>query len=320
MDADGYDPGAVDADQVNERCDAAVFALANAFRPEFEPELNQYTMLIRRLKIPCVIVGVGAQAGLDLAQLKDTAMDAPVRAFVSAVLDRCSTIGVRGEFTQAYLRRLGFTQVEVIGCPSIFACGPGSPIDKPERPPRPGDPVAVNHTPGVGRKVSDFLAGVLAAYPNSVFVSQSEGDAREWRAAGGDARVRRFTDAPSWFAFMRTRMFSVGTRIHGAIAALASGVPAMVAVHDSRTLELARHHRIPHVHFGQINAMTDLAALYEQADFAPFNASLADGLDRYRAFLERNGVPHSLDDPAAGAEFDRLAAAPFAADSARLSA
>ena len=54
------DPG--DADRLNERYDAYVIPLANAFRPSYEPILHRLTALIRRLRIPVVILGVGAQA------------------------------------------------------------------------------------------------------------------------------------------------------------------------------------------------------------------------------------------------------------------
>src|SRR6478609_3003482 len=43
--------------------------------------------------------------------------------FLPAVLDRSPSVGVRGELTEAYVRSLGFSDVEVIGCPSMFLHG-----------------------------------------------------------------------------------------------------------------------------------------------------------------------------------------------------
>ena len=48
-------PGGVEA--LNEACDYAVFPLANAFRPGFN--LKPMTDMIRRLTIPCVVIGCG---------------------------------------------------------------------------------------------------------------------------------------------------------------------------------------------------------------------------------------------------------------------
>ena len=59
-----------------------------------------------------------ARSRYDAARLAP--MEASVRAFMSAVLDRSPSVGVRGEFTHDYLRGLGFRDVEVIGCPSMF--------------------------------------------------------------------------------------------------------------------------------------------------------------------------------------------------------
>src|SRR5690242_1193156 len=50
------------ADEINERYDAYVLPLANAFRPSYEASLVRLTALIRRLRIPVVVLGVGHQA------------------------------------------------------------------------------------------------------------------------------------------------------------------------------------------------------------------------------------------------------------------
>ncbi|WP_410089573.1 polysaccharide pyruvyl transferase family protein, partial [Streptomyces sp. gb1(2016)] len=50
-----------------------------------------------------------------------------VREFVTEVLNRSASIGVRGEFTEQYLKNMGFRDVEVIGCPSMFMNGETCP-------------------------------------------------------------------------------------------------------------------------------------------------------------------------------------------------
>ena len=57
-------------------------------------------------------------------------LEASVRDFVSAVLDRAPSIGVRGEMTCDYLRGLGYRDVEVIGCPSMFLNGDRLRVEK----------------------------------------------------------------------------------------------------------------------------------------------------------------------------------------------
>ena len=74
------DPG--DADRLNERYDAYVIPLANAFRPSYEPILHRLTALIRRLRIPVVILGVGAQADVRYRTERLRPIEPAVRAFV----------------------------------------------------------------------------------------------------------------------------------------------------------------------------------------------------------------------------------------------
>ena len=54
-----------DADEINERFDAYVIPLANAFRLQYHDALVRTTELVRRLRIPVVVLGVGAQGTVD---------------------------------------------------------------------------------------------------------------------------------------------------------------------------------------------------------------------------------------------------------------
>jgi len=321
IDIDGYDPDFAGAEEMNDRYDAYVLPLANAFRPQFEEQLQRYTALIGRLKIPCIVVGVGMQAGLDLEELAGSPMDQTVQDFVSAVLDRSPAIGVRGEHTRDYLIRLGFRDVEVIGCPSLYFNGAELSL----RPPcgaLDGDAaIAVNHTPSAA--TAQFARNVLAFYPNSVFVAQEDRNAATWREivsaiSPGDAgdRVRHFKDIPPWLAFMKTRTFSIGTRIHGNIAALLAGVPAVVIVHDARTREIVRYHEIPHVSVDAITENSCIADMFASADIAAANAGAALRFGRYKEFLEKSGLDHGYDDPNNAAAFDSRAASALPDDGA----
>jgi len=316
IDVDEYKPDFATAGEINERYDALVLPLANAFRPAFEPQLRQYTSLIRELKIPCVVVGVGAQADLTLAALQGSPIDDAVKEFAAAVLDRSPAIGARGELTCAYLNRLGFSAVTVIGCPSLFLNGANLEICKLTEGLSDESKIALNHTPGVGTVVSDAIRGVLRNYRNSVIVAQEQAGVQQWAQLAGADRVRHFRHVPDWIAFMRTRNFSLGTRIHGNIAALLAGIPALVIAHDSRTLELARYHRIPHVLEHVIRQSTSIAELYESTDCGAANASAPGLFRRYAAFLEKSGLDHGLDDPLNAARFDRSLKASTAADGA----
>ena len=48
---------------------------------------------------------------------------------------------------------------------------------------------------------------------------------------------RVFTQYQDWIDYMKQRSFCFGTRIHGTVAALIAGTPAVLIVHDSRTVK-----------------------------------------------------------------------------------
>jgi hypothetical protein len=67
-----------------------------------------------------------------------------------------------------------------------------------------------------------------------------------------------FFNYPDWVLFMRGMRFCLGTRIHGTVAALLAGVPALLICHDSRTTELARSMNIPHLPATELDTDRDL--------------------------------------------------------------
>ena len=305
-----------DAGRINERHDAYVIPLANAFRLSFEPVLIRMTQLIERLTIPVVVLGVGAQANLSYDTRRLKRMEPSVRAFVTAVLERGPSIGVRGELTHDYLRGLGFRDVEVIGCPSLFLNGASVHVEK-RRPVLDRESrVAINVSPYVA-SMGPVVAHHVERYPDLTYIAQDL-DTLEmllWGEVGADVdpadprpihlghplfrddKVRFFTDPAPWLDFLATRDFSFGTRIHGNIAAIIAGTPAFVLAHDSRTLELARYFEIPHRPMPRNEPALDAADLYAEADYGPLNRGHAARLATFVAYLDRHRLDHVFRSP-----------------------
>ena len=301
-------PGPDDANRINDEFDHFVIPLANAFRPEFSKRLEKLTSLIEGLNIPVTVIGVGAQAGVELKTEALDEMSDVVRAFVGAVLDRSASIGVRGDFTKNYLTGLGFADdaVDVIGCPSLFLHGPDLRIDKDRAGINAQSKVALNLTPEVPG-IGAFATQQAAAHPNLTYIGQDANDLRLmlWGVPFPhvtdqlapvhskhplylEDRMRLFLDGWTWFDFLASCDFTYGTRFHGNVAALLARRPAMLLAHDSRTLELAEYHQMPHRVVPEFADPIDAVALYDEADFSQFNAELPRGFERYRSFLERN--------------------------------
>jgi len=307
------------ADEINERYDAYVIPLANAFRPSFEPILIRMTRLIERLRIPVVILGVGAQATLAYETERLRAMEPSVRAFVGAVLDRAPSIGVRGELTLDYLTGLGFRDVEVVGCPSMFLWGRDLRVEKRVERLEADAKIALNVSPYV-KAMGPIVRSTVARYPNLAYIPQDLptlqlllwGESEQAAATVSDIpthsshplfqenRVRFYVEPWPWIADLRTFDFSFGTRIHGNIASLLAGTPAYVFAHDSRTLELVRYFNIPHRPMVDVPPDVDPADLYEEADYGPLVAGHAARFEVFTAFLERHGLAHVFVPPGDG--------------------
>ncbi len=320
---------------VNAEYDCALIPLANAFRIEYVPALRALTRFVRAVRIPCFVIGVGLQARDEAALRADFPFDGDVRDFVSAVLDRSALLGVRGEYTAAYLRRLGFAperHFAMIGCPSAYLHGPEFPglqvktFDEVRS-------VAVNAGPNLPEGANALLRRGLSEFEEVCFIPQRQREL--WMLRYGyrfSARTRRqapdfyplsrrhplyrqgnmagFLSARSWINFLKNHAdFAFGSRIHGNLAALLAGVPALLISCDLRTRELARYHGVPWVAAEDLDGESTLRALYEAADFDEFGRRYPENFRRFVDFLSANGIPNIYagpDAPAPGdAPFDR---------------
>lgn len=322
-------------DRVNAEFDHFVIPLANAFRPSFAYRLETLARTIEGLKIPTTVVGVGVGGNVaSLARGLDTASDELkriVRRFMHAVLDRSAKVGVRGAETRHFLRALGYgdEHVQVIGCPSLFRYGAGLRVSKLTAHLRADDPIAITITPTI-EEMQECSTRHASAYPRLVYIPQDiatlrvllsgtnpkQFDPRMPTHTGHpfyrENRMISFTDSPSWIAFMRTLRFCFGTRIHGNFAAIVAETPAVVLVHDTRTLELVEYFQVPYRYVSEA-AHLEAADLYADADFTAFNSGHAGRFESFLGFLHENGLQTIFDPGKENPEYDRrLAALPSA--------
>jgi hypothetical protein len=310
---------------IDEQFDSLVLPFANAFRPEFKQQLDTMASVIRQIDMPVTVVGIGAQHALSSDEFTfPEEFDETVKGFVGAVLDKSASIGVRGQLTKDYLKGLGFgdSDVDVIGCPSLYATSKPAVVEKKVVELRPDSALAVNVTPSIHR-MGEILMHNYSRYPNMIYVPQAREDLTLMMYGESvrpkhdpnmptywdhpmfqHNRMRFFLDGRTWIEFMVEQEFAFGTRLHGNIAALIAGTPAYLLAHDSRTLELAEYHEIPHELGRESAADSDVTDFYEKADFTAFNAARQDRFDTYLKFLERNGIDHIFAHEGAEEEWD----------------
>jgi hypothetical protein len=322
---------------LNSRFDHVVIPLANAFRPTYIETLDALSNLIEQLTIPVTVLGVGEQASLNGVYKGADSVKPATTRFVRAVLDHSPSIGVRGERTKDYLNSLGFgdEHVKVIGCPSMFMYGPDLHVEKNVESLAYDSPIALNVSPYVP-EMGPISLYAAARFPHLVYMAQNiqtlelmlygsypKGKKMTAMAASGapitldhplirSDRVRFFLDPTTWFEHLAQYDFSFGTRIHGNIAALLAGTPALLLAHDSRTLELAEYHEIPHRTITSIEEDADAISLYAECDWHRLNKAHPDRWDSFAAFLQDHRLTNVYDDGQDASAFDdRLAATEF---------
>lgn len=322
--------GPEEAARLNERVDHVVIPLANAFRLSYTDALDRMSATIEALKVPVTVLGVGAQMRLDGRPERLGGMRESVTRFMRAVLDRSPSVGVRGEFTHDYLTGLGFSDVETIGCPSLFLGGPGLTVEKRVADLTADSRISMNlspYVPGLGPIVEahtkryprlryaaqhrDALGMLLdpAHTPKSHATDQEVLPTHAAHPLVAGRRTSFFVEPQPWIDYLRGFDFSFGTRIHGNIAALLAGTPATVLAHDSRTLELVRFYDIPHRMMSEVTATTDAAELYAEADYTAFNANHAARFALFADFLGAHGLNHVFQPGEDPTRFDRRIAA-----------
>ena len=103
-------------------------------------------------------------------------------------------------------------------------------------------------------------------------------------------RIRLFYDVPHWRAYLQQEdfNFSCGTRIHGNIMSLLSGIPALVLACDSRTQEMAEYYDIPWMKYSKKHL--DISKLFQETDYSRFNSNYIKKYEKFEDFL----VSHNL--------------------------
>jgi len=320
------------AERINDSFDRVIIPLANAFRLSFVESLDAMSDILERLTVPVTVVGVGAQATLQ-GKFRGADRVAPaVRRFVRAALSRSPSIGVRGPFTAEYLKDLGFPddEIDVIGCPSMFMYGPHLRVDKPADSLGSDARVALNISPYISA-MGPISLDHAQRYPRLDYIAQDHltlalllhgaypSDKVATLAESGvpvtldhplirQDRVRFFLDPHTWSEHLGRYDFSFGSRIHGNIAALLAGTPAVVLAHDSRTRELADYHRIPWQTLTH-DQRVDAADLYASSDWGPLNRTHPSRWQQFAAFLTRHGLTHAYEPGQSPERFDAALAA-----------
>lgn len=248
------------------------------------------------------------------------------------MLEKSPSIGVRGEYTADLLLHLGISQeqIAVIGCPSLFTYGEARPMFRRQHELEASSRVALSFTPTVPG-MADWLTEATNEFDQAVVIPQqhqrlalmlwgedspTKEDQRlpihtEHKLYKHD-RMRMFVDAKTWFDYLRTQDFVVGTRIHGTVAGVLAQTPSVLLAHDSRTAELAKYHGIPFRVSERLDRSLSLHSLYEAADLSNFASRQPKTFETYLDFLNSHDLENIFDGKNANPSYDEaLKQTPF---------
>ena len=311
-------------ERVSAEYDLILIAAANFLFPGFN--FGGMADFIERTDLPVAIVGVGAQSKDYSPRI---ALQPGTERLMRVVAERAPIIGVRGSFTAEVLAEMKIHNVQTVGCPSYYMNGAGGALSREgrlsEKP-----KVAVNASRDVfghafdAQKMREVVSGLIkeAIRYDGIFVAQTEReemiladgagvdetdaaleklshvfadfipDARSLKSWAKD-HSRVYWSVEQWIEDMRDIDLVVGTRFHGAMAALLAGTPAFVYCHDTRTREMSEFLGVPSANIRDVDRI-DLRDVYDRIDPSEFNNRRAELLPSYARFLEANGLQHRL--------------------------
>lgn len=312
---DKYRINSDDAAYINENYSHYVIPLADAFRPDFVNHLKRYTKLIKKLKIPVIVIGVGLRAPFEPKLNEGFPFDPEVKAFVSAVLEKSSCIGVRGQITADYLTTLGFKEGKdhmVIGCPSMYTFGEDLEINVPKNI-TVDSKISINNSLLSPDHLIKFIHDSAEEFNEFYFVPQwkkeletlyaLEHSIRKTESVFGyptkathnyytEDKIRFFTDANAWINYFKDIDLSFGARLHGNITATIAGTPSILFPKDARMRELAVYHNLTHVMANEITDRTSIWELIDTVDFSAPEKVQKKNFKNFVSFLNKNKLPN----------------------------
>lgn len=296
-------------EKVNSEYDVFVLPLANAFKMSFIDEMKALTKLLKGLTIPCVVPGIGIQAKTGVNFADEYKYIEESKEFIKAILDKSTVIGVRGEATGEFFKALGFREEEdftVIGCPSLYAFGLYLPEVKPLNYSEKSKLLFSSKVEHENKNVAAILKSLAKQHPNYYYAPQRLQDmltcfyGNDYRISSAQKPKNRFFDAEKaviftspyrWIDFAHQNIdFSVGTRLHGNVAAVLGGVPSFIMATDQRVSELASYHNIACVPVSSVTPDTRLTDIIEKYDFTLVHKGHEERFNHFVDFLEKNNI------------------------------
>ena len=308
-----YDIGyqEVDPIDINATYDCVILPMANIFSEVFLRFMTRRTDFLKKIEIPVYVIACGLQCRSkdELPGLIEK-IGKESKEFIDVVYATGGEFCLRGNTTKEFFDMLGNNSAVVTGCPSMFQMGRNLKISN-EKVDRETFKASLNGSFNLPISRQDFQKcdfidqdryiemlfrpNYLASHPINFRTVLSDVAYRGYvySQSLADRRIKAFLDTQQWMRYFEVEDidFSFGSRIHGTIMPILSGVPSMIVPCDARTREMAEFFDIP-MYDSKSQKNCDLYELYCQTDYTKFNENFTSRYDAFEDFL----VDHNIVD------------------------
>jgi len=320
-------PNLDDIDRLNEEYDYVFLRGSNYVHKDMR--WSQTIEVLKRLKIPVIAYGIGAQAPVK----GKIELSEETKTVLRMMADSTTSIGVRGTYSAQVLWDIGIRNVRIIGCPTAFRRNnPNLSIQLPslDKVRYAGITMRREVSPAYAQDIKRYLTFhrdlVKSLAQRFDVVLMAQGEVEEKKIVFGTqeqkeeafAALRANKWVSDWYMdetmeqLHRERLFYsdvvsdyedlvqqkdlvLGYRLHGNLMALSNGTPSIYFTYDSRTTEFAETFQIPSfdVFSGKDFVLEDY---WDQSLFDKFNRAYHHTYREMRQFLVENGADTKMVD------------------------
>lgn len=210
--------------------------------------------------------------------------------FLKALSERSILLGVRGNFTAEVLESLGIYNTCVVGCPTMYECGPKRIIEKSDR--IDDSDILLSHY--IPLKTEYLHYQVCQDFQDEDVIQTIAFNRKiDYKSPKIDKilekRYLAFSSIEDWKRTVSHFKFIIGPRIHGAILAMNCGIPAICTNDDSRAGEMCDFMELPLIK--NLNNYKTITSLINEIDFESSNKRYPKIYQKFKDFMEINSLP-----------------------------
>lgn len=213
-------------------------------------------------------------------------------------MEQRATLGIRGEYSASILRKHGITNIQVIGCPSLYYWNNRNlKIENNIQPQN-----CICNFKSFGSTLGKYHIDILRFFEkyNMLFVEQTGKplSSEHINNLFVFEKIKNWLDSHSmlefhykdWVNKIKENDFSIGMRFHGNIIALHQNIKALFITHDSRTQEMIDFFELPYIKLVDFDSAKSISYYYALADYTNFNNNYAKKFDSFIDFVKKNNL------------------------------